>query len=177
MPRPLPALMAALMACLALAACAPRAAKTAFRSDSPIYSNAVLDLRGLSGRWVQVAAFGHDPATACRAGGARFFLDRTGALATIARLCLDGNALDLNTTLALTGPGRVTPLRKTPEPLNRDWWLLWADADLRTLVFGTPDGSFGFILNRDGALPPDRLVAAKRILDFNGYDTTRLVVW
>lgn len=54
------------------------------------------------------------------------------------------------------------------------WWVLWADADYRTLAIGTPSGQFGLILNRDGALPPDRLRAAREIFDFNGYDIARL---
>jgi apolipoprotein D and lipocalin family protein len=54
--------------------------------------------------------------------------------------------------------------------------VLWADADYRTLVIGTPDGSFGFILNR-GGFPADRLKAAREILAWNGYDLTQLVVY
>ena len=75
-----------------------------------------------------------------------------------------------------TGPGRLTPA-KAASPLNREWWVLWADVDLRTLVIGTPDGSFGFILNRGGPLPPDRLTAARDILDWNGYDVARLTTF
>ena len=61
-----------------------------------------------------------------------------------------------------------------PEGIGAEWWVLWVDADYRTLAVGTPDGRFGFILNRDGALPPDRLAAAREILEWNGYDLARL---
>lgn len=39
-----------------------------------------------------------------------------------------------------------------------------------------PPGTAGWILNRDPAIPPDRLAAAREMLDFNGYDLTGLVV-
>jgi apolipoprotein D and lipocalin family protein len=58
-----------------------------------------------------------------------------------------------------------------------DWWVLWADADYRTLVIGTPSGRFGFVLNRDPALPPDRLQAVRDILRFNGYQTENMAIF
>lgn len=158
---------------LALAACAPAPARIeGFRTQGPIYSNAVLDLTTITGRWQQVATFG----AACRRpGGAEIGRSTTG-LTIAARLCANGREVALSGPLAITGPGRLTPAR-APSPLGREWWVLWADVDLRTLVIGTPDGSFGFLLNRGGPLPPDRLTAARDILDWNGYDTTRLSVF
>lgn len=165
----MPRLIALLL--LALAACAPAPSRIeGFRQQGPIYSNAVLDLTTITGTWQQAAAFG----SPCRAGGAEIGRSATG-LTIAARLCLNGREQALSGPLAITGPGRLTPA-KAPAPLNREWWVLWADTDLRTLVIGTPDGSFGFILNRGGPLPPDRLAAAREILDWNGYDTARLTV-
>lgn len=168
MPRLIPALLLAL-----LAACTQTTQLDGFRRDGPIYSNAVLDLRQLAGTWDQAAAFTSARST-CRPGGAEITATPTGLMVR-ARLCLNGRDIAYSGPLAITGPGRLRPLAKAPAPLDRDWWLLWADTDLRTLVLGTPDGSFGFILNRGGPLPPDRLTAARDILDWNGYDTTRLV--
>lgn len=163
------------LALLILAACAPTPARLdGFRKQGPIYSNAVLDLSTLAGRWQQVAAFSA-ARTGCRPGGAEFGRS-PGGLTVTARLCLNGRDVALSGPLAITGPGRLTPA-KAPPPLNREWWVLWADVDLRTLVIGTPDGSFGFILNRGGPLPPDRLTAAREILDWNGYDTARLALF
>ncbi len=53
-----------------------------------------------------------------------------------------------------------------------DWWVLWVDSGYRTLAIGTPDGRFGFVLDR-GRIGPDRLVAAAEIFDFNGYSKAR----
>lgn len=160
---------------LLLAACTPNPTRLdGFRSKGPIYSNAVLDVTTITGRWQQVAAFSSARST-CRPGGAEITGGPTG-LTLAARLCLNGRDVTASGPLAITGPGRVTPAR-AGSPLNREWWVLWADVDLRTLVIGTPDGSFGFILNRGGALPADRLAAARDILDWNGYDTGRLVTF
>ena len=161
---------------LFLAACAaPPARIDGFRSKGPIYSNAVLDLTTITGQWTQVAAFASD-GRSCRPGGAEFTRGPSG-LVVSARLCLNGTETAYRGPLAISGPGRLTPAAKAPAPLNRAWWVLWADVDLRTLVIGTPDGSFGFILNRGGPLPPDRLTAARDILDWNGYDVGRLVAF
>jgi apolipoprotein D and lipocalin family protein len=70
--------------------------------------------------------------------------------------------------LAAAGPGRFAAAGQ------QEWWVIWVDTDYRTLAIGTPNGTFGFVLNRGGAVPPDRLRAAREIFDFNGYDVTRL---
>jgi apolipoprotein D and lipocalin family protein len=152
---------------LALAACAPAPPPVvAYRTPGgPIWSNAQLDASRLVGRWRQAAAFG--PAgQACASGGADIG-GRAGALTLTARLCLSGRDVRLSGPLAASGPGRF-------RAGTQEWWVLWVDTDYRTLAIGTPSGDFGFILNRDGALPPDRLRAASEIFDFNGYDTGSL---
>lgn len=161
---------------LLLAACAaPPARIDGFRSQGPIYSNAVLDLTTITGEWTQVGAFASD-GRSCRPGGADITRGASGLMVS-ARLCLNGSETGYRGPLAITGPGRLTPTAKAPAPLNREWWVLWADVDLRTLVIGTPDGSFGFILNRRGPISPDRLAAARDILDWNGYDVARLATF
>ncbi|MFN7224722.1 MAG: lipocalin family protein [Paracoccaceae bacterium] len=155
--------------CLALVACAPtRPAPSAgsFRTaGAPIWSNAQLDQARLVGNWRQAAAFAAgDPA--CAPGGADIG-GRAGALNLTARLCLSGREVRLSGPLVASGPGRF-------RVGSQDWWVIWVDTDYRTLAIGTPSGAFGFILNRDGALPPDRLRAAREIFDFNGYDIRHL---
>ena len=51
--------------------------------------------------------------------------------------------------------------------------MIWVDVGYRTLAIATPSGRFGIILDR-GALPADRLAAAREIFDFNGYRTEAL---
>lgn len=161
-----------LIAVLALAACvaAPKTVAVGqFRSpDAPIYSSAVLQPARLVGDWQQVAAFATPGA--CGPGAARISAG-PGGLELRYSLCQSGAVAQGIGVMQAEGPGRFA-VPGQPGP----WWILWADADYRTLVIGTPNGRLGFILNR-GAFPSDRLVAAKEIFDFNGYDLHRLVVY
>lgn len=156
---------------LFLYACTPTADPIALGryrpADAPMYSNAVLDGSRLVGRWVQVADFAVKD-TDCAPGGVE--ISQSGAGLHVAyRLCLSAAQVAGAGAMQPDGPGRfVVPGQPGP------WWVLWADADYRTLVIGTPSGRLGFILNRDGALPGDRLTAAREILDWNGYDLRQL---
>lgn len=58
----------------------------------------------------------------------------------------------------------------------REYWVLWVDEGFRTAAIGTPDGRFGFIADRNRKGGADRIKAAREILDFNGYDVSRLRV-
>lgn len=162
-------LIAVLLA-LALAGCAARAPapQAGFRkAGAPIYSIAGFDPARLPGRWAEVASFA--PAgTRCRPGGVEITPGAAGLTAS-GRLCRAGAEVTRQGALTPTGPGRLT-LAGEAEPL----WVIWVDTDYRTLVIGTPSGRFGHILNRGGALAPDRMAAAREILDWNGYDVTQL---
>lgn len=158
----------ALLALLALAACAAPPPVTGFRDPAaPIYSSAVLDAAGLAGDWRQVGDFAATPG--CEA--ALQFVPGGAGLRAEGALCLAGQLQPVSGLLVPVGPGRFA-LAGLPDPL----WVLWADGDLRTLVLGTPSGRFGMILNRGGALPPDRLTAARDVLEWNGYDVERLQI-
>ena len=155
---------------LLLASCAKPAPQVmAFRDPAaPIYSNAVMDMGGITGDWAQAASFasGGD----CRAGAVRISQSAEGLMAT-GHLCLGGVDTDVTGPLVVLATGR---LRAVTGP---DWWVVWADTALRSLAIGTPDGRFGFILDRTGALPADRLEAARQVFDFNGYSVGRLQVF
>jgi apolipoprotein D and lipocalin family protein len=135
--------------------------------DAPIYSNAVMDSKRLVGHWTQVAAFGGD---ACSAGGVKIFSNNSG-LQIEYHLCESGLAIQGAGPMVAASIGRFT-VPGQPGP----WWVLWADADYRTLAIGTPNGRLGFILNR-GPFPSDRLKAARDIFEWNGYDLKRLVIY
>lgn len=160
-----------LIALLLLAACATAPKTVAvgrYRApDAPIYSNAVMDQNRLVGAWQQVAAFGGE---ACKPGGAEISKG-AGGLNIRYRLCESGVEMAGAGPMASDTVGRFT-VPGQPGP----WWILWADGDYRTLVVGSPNGRLGFILNR-GGFPPDRLKAARDVLEWNGYDLRRLVVY
>jgi apolipoprotein D and lipocalin family protein len=72
-----------------------------------------------------------------------------------------------------SGPGRLD-LRLEGAAFDGGYWVLWVDEGYRTAVVGQPSGQAGWILNRDPAIPADRLRAAREILEWNGYDLRRL---
>lgn len=154
---------------LILAGCAPAAPPRAslFRAaDAPIYSAAAFDASRLAGRWVQVAAFSASDAPDCRAGSAEFIPAASG-LRLVADLCLNGERRRVSGAVTPAGPGRLAV------DGMEDWWIVWVDSGYRTLAIATPSGRFGFILDR-GAIPGDRLQAAREVFDFNGYVTSAL---
>ncbi len=153
-----------------LAGCAAAVPDVAgFRAPgAPIYSNAVIAPGDLAGEWTQVASFATTPG--CAAGAVTIVRQGAG-LAVQGPLCLGGAMVDASGLYAVTGPGRIR------RDAGAEWWVIWADTNLRTLAIGTPDGRFGFILNKGADLPADRLRAAREIFDFNGYAMGRLVVF
>lgn len=154
-----------LAALLFLAACASPDRSAAFRdSAQPIWSAAAFVPSRASGTWTQVAAFAGREG-GCAAGRVDLSPVPDGLQVT-GTLCLDGRPVRLDSRANPTGPGRLSL------PGQEDWWILWVDEGYRTLAIGTPSGRFGFVLDR---APPaaDRLLAAREVFDFNGYDTAR----
>lgn len=70
------------------------------------------------------------------------------------------------------GQGRFSVVMPSGE--RREFWVLWVDESFRTAVLGNPDGTFGWIIDRSRTGGADRIKAAREILDFNGYDVSRL---
>lgn len=90
---------------------------------------------------------------------------------------------DFSEDLPVTPLGRqVTPFGngqfsvKMPNGTPREFWVLWVDEGFRTAVLGNKQGDFGWIVDRSTQGGADRIKAAREILDFNGYDVSRLRV-
>ncbi len=163
---------------LALAACGPGKRDSYRDAGLSLYSNASFNLASLQGEWVQAAGFQRPNGGRCSGGRAAFSApDAAGRVQLDADLCLSGASVRFSGYADPAGPGRLTLSGADPRGIGQTWWIIWADVDTRTLVIGTPSGDFGFILNRGGPLPGDRLQAAREILDWNGYDLTRLKVF
>lgn len=126
----------------------------------PVASKALFDYGETLGEWHVVARF---PDAFCETRTIVFDPD------LFTRTCADGERIGGG--VRLVGPGRLQIGAATGTQL----WVLWADHDYRTMVLADPDGRRGWILNRTRQIPADRMVAAREILDFNGYDLNRLV--
>lgn len=154
---------------LGLAACAPAPRTASYRGQGQrLYSIVAFSPERFAGTWHEVAGF-YDPAQqGCALG------------LTAAKPSADGLSLSF---AGCAGPAGTVPAKRVglarfvPEgggARSEPWWILWVDQDYRTAVIGTPSGHWGAILNRTPDIPADRLKAARQILEFNGYDVSRL---
>ncbi|WP_102226073.1 lipocalin family protein [Acidimangrovimonas sediminis] len=163
--------IAALAALAVLAACtqAPmNSGRGGYRTPGKLYSLAGFQPKRLAGSWHEVAGF-YDPSRqSCALGLTGAKTTATGLEVTLSSCA--GPAATVAAPQIV--PGRFAP--DLADARGETWYVLWVDADDRTVVIGTPSGRWGAILNRQPQIPADRLGAAKRILEFNGYDLSRL---
>lgn len=73
-----------------------------------------------------------------------------------------------------SGPGRWTPENPEIAGFDEDIWVMWMDFDTRTAAIGTPSGEFGWIMDKNLTGGRDRITAARDIMEWFGYDMTRL---
>ncbi|WP_245866633.1 lipocalin family protein [Oceaniglobus roseus] len=169
---------------LALAACSseiplPPGTVPVYRDTSvPISSIALFDPARYAGTWYEVARFPVAFEKGCVGTTATYAPLPDGGLSVV-NLCregaLDGPVKRIEGRAEVTGPGRLTVTFDQVPFLSSPYWVLWVDEGYRTAVVGVPSGRAGWILNRDPQIPADRLAAAKEILDFNGYDVSKLM--
>ena len=157
-----------------LVACSPAPdLQQGYRRDTPITSVVFFDPARFAGDWVEVAAFRPIGAAPCTGARARYSPRPDGSLLVVEQSCARAGFAIRQGSASLTGPGRLTV---TAGGESDTYWMLWVDEGYRTAVVGMPSGKLGFILNRDAAIPTDRLQAARAILEWNGYDLSRLVM-
>ncbi|MCX8508355.1 MAG: lipocalin family protein, partial [Rhodobacteraceae bacterium] len=132
-------------------------------------SSTAFDPARFQGDWQVVAAYGLD--AACGALQENWLVAEAG-FAIRGTACTAAGKRGFVTQGSVSGPGRV--LRDGPAgPVEQ--WILWVDADYRVAAVGTPSGAFGHILARPGMARTDLMKAAREIMDFNGYDISRLI--
>lgn len=160
-----------LLAILVLSACA---AFPSYRDRSvAMTSMAVFDPVRYAGLWYEVASFPVPFQEGCTGTRANYGLRADGVL-TVRNTCIkDGALTAIDGTATVDGPGRLK-VRLAGVPIAADYWVLWVDEGYRTAVVGVPSGRAGWILNREPVIPDDRFRAALRVLEFNGYDLSRL---
>ena len=146
-------------------------------TDVPIASKALFEPERYLGTWYEIARFPVPFEAGCAGVTAEYGALPDGRI-SVFNTCrtLDGAVRSTITGSAeVVGPGRLAVSFPSVPFGAADYWVLWTDDDYRTAVVGAPDGRSGWILNRAPTIPPDRLTAAREVLDFNGYDLSRLV--
>ena len=164
----------ALLLAAGLAGCA--AVVPAFRDTSVQMTTVTgLDPARYAGRWYEVARFPVVFQGQCAGAATVEYGLRPGGALSVANTCptADGGVSRIEGVARPAGVGRFE-VRFDGLPFAGPYWVLWIDEGYRTAVVGVPSGRAGWILNRDPAIPPDRLRAAREVLAWNGYDLTRL---
>jgi apolipoprotein D and lipocalin family protein len=160
--------------CALLAGCGGIA--SGYRDQSvTIASSAGFDPSRYLGRWYEVARYPNPFQSNC-AGSVVDYTDGGGGEILVRNACLgaSGTVIDeISGTARVVGPGRLS-VRLDGVPVAAPYWVLWVDEGYRTAVVGQPNGRAGWVLNREPAIPQDRWIAAREVLDFNGYDLSRL---
>jgi len=160
--------------CLSLSSCGFSVYRD---TEVQMSSYTTLDVARYSGIWYEIARFPVPFQEGCVATTAEYGVIDPGTISVL-NTCRDeslaGPLKQIEGRAVVTGPGRLEVSFDSVPFVNSPYWVLWVDQDYRTAVVGTPSGRAGWILNRDPQIPADRLEAAKRILEFNGYDLAAL---
>ena len=146
-------------------------------TEAPIASKAVFEPERYLGLWYEVARYPVPFEAGC-VGVTAEYGKRDDGLISVLNICrnLDGSERSrIEGTAEIVGPGRLKVRFPSVPFVAADYWVLWTDETYRTAVVGAPNGRSGWILNRDPDIPADRLNAARAVLEFNGYDLSRLV--
>ncbi|WP_247744701.1 lipocalin family protein [Sulfitobacter sp. R18_1] len=160
----------------ALAACSGDEAppsQTGFRdAEALIGATSRYDAARFGGEWQVRAAFPGDADLK-----AVTFAPEGPSLIEQRQICDSAGCRNTRTLWALSaeGPGRYT-MRAAVGGAERPFWVLWVDEGFRTAVIGSPDGGYGWILDRQATGGEDRIAAAQEILAFNGYDLAALEI-
>ncbi|WP_341368715.1 lipocalin family protein [Yoonia sp. BS5-3] len=145
-------------------------------TETPIASKALFEPERYVGVWYEVARFPVPFEAGCVGVTAEYQLREDGLLSVL-NICRDADGAEksrITGTAEIVGPGRLKVRFASVPFVAADYWVLWTDEDYNTAVVGTPNGRSGWILNRAPTIRRDRLDAARDVLEFNGYDLSRL---
>ncbi|AKS45417.1 apolipoprotein D and lipocalin family protein [Octadecabacter temperatus] len=90
--------------------------------------------------------------------------------------CIDDVCFEEEILILLekSGPGRWTAQGPQAALPNGELWVMWMEFDSRTAAIGTPSGEFGWIMDKNITGGGDRITAARDIMDWFGYNVSRL---
>lgn len=144
-------------------------------SSVQMTSMAIFDAQRYAGLWYEVARFPAPFQKGCTNTEAEYDVIAPNALSVRNTCMKDGRLSVIEGKATVVGPGRLK-VKLGAIPFAGDYWVLWVDQDYQTAVVGAPSGNVGWILNRTPKITPDRLNAARQVLDFNGYRLSELMM-
>ena len=146
-------------------------------TEVPIASKAIFEPARYLGTWYEVARYPVFFERGCVGVTATYGQNPDGTISVL-NICKNPDGSTKSTiegSAEIVGPGRLKVSFPSVPFGASDYWVLWTDESYRTAVVGAPNGKSGWILNREPQIPADRLNAAREVLDFNGYDLSRLM--
>lgn len=174
----------AICAALALAACTAEPVVTPAPADVSLLRNPTANLgsqadvvaQDLAGDWVvRQAVAGAWPngqsSVSFAASGQGLVLVTQGVACAPSDLC---EAATVQVPYVRTLAGRYRAGESVPAAVPSEIWVYWMDFDDRTMAIGNPNGGFVAILDRAATGGGDRITAARDILDWYGYDLSKL---
>ena len=150
---------AALLLAVGLAACAapvPQEITLPLRNPTaPLGGTSRFDAARFAGDWQTVACLGTCAATV------RYLMATEGVFLR--------RAEGVDTPYLIPAPGVLRQMGGTQTLV-----VMWVDEGFRTAAVGDADGRWAAILDRSRTPGADRVKAAREILDFNGWDVSKL---
>ena len=146
-------------------------------TDVNITSKAQFDPARYTGTWFEIARCPVSFQRGCTNTTATYNATSDPGLLEVKNECFrNGRVSAIDGFARVTGPGRLEVEFRNVPFVKAPYWVLWVDEDYQTAVVGTPSGRSGWILNRTPVLREDRLQAARDVLEFNGYDVSKLIM-
>lgn len=182
-------ILAAFLASLTLIGCVPDGGtsvpvptpdvSTLRNPTAQVASQADVAAQDLSGVWfVRQSAGNRWPASETRVtfqpDGANLIVVAQGFTCQSTGTCEPLNIVVTYTPLATGRWQRVMPSSARADRFPSELWVYWMDFDDRTMAIGNPNGDMVAILDRSATGGGDRIIAARDILDWFGYDLSQI---
>lgn len=168
------------MGCAQVAHVTPSADISTLRNPAaPVASQADVSAADLAGAWVVRQTGGNrwpvlQQSVHFQTDGDDLILPARGVDCDPLGVC-HGAGIAVRYAPIATGRWRVVePLTTGQAVLPPEIWVHWMDFDDRTMAIGNPNGNMVAILDRSANGGADRIVAARDILDWFGYDLAQI---
>jgi apolipoprotein D and lipocalin family protein len=170
-------LVVCLLVLAGLAACVTAPESPGLRNiNAPISSQVDVTAARMAGDWVIRRSWPGSLQLAAQDPALRFTRAEKGLRVSGGKRVGDsaGNAVisPFSTELEARGPGRFRDVGGKVFGAA-ELWVLWMDADDRTMAIGTPGGAFGWVMDRRANGGHDRIKAASEIMEWMGYDLSQ----